>query len=335
MPSPNWLNENRNRAFPFLKNSVGVETPSTGVVTMRQLPNEWIVDVGFTVGLESGFGYELSGDEYVAAAHTIYLHRIYREGTTVYFEFASDAPALYGKLLTFQRDLSDPLYTVEHMDIDDATSQSFYGCEPFLWAGYLVTGDLSTLAGHLADGAEILHGTGDAVVEPALILNLDRSFLNDVSVGNNDRTRATASLDCDPLVWDYDTGIIFVNARCLQGRLYWMPGYNCEITQDNVANSLTIAAIVGRGAGQPCAEVALFPEELPPTGSLNSLLSGGPLCNETLRSINGIGGPLLSFLAGSGVSIIPDPVNNKITIDVNMIGLATCYNALSEISENV
>ena len=335
MPSPNWLNENRNRAFPFLKESVGVETPSSGAITMRQLPNEWIADVGFTVGVESDFGFVLSGGSYVAAAHEIFLQRIYREGGTVYFEFASDAPALYGRTLTFSRSLTDPMYTVEHVEIDDIDSQSLSDCEPALWGGYLVTGDLSTISAHLADGDEVIRGSGDALVEPALILNLTRSYLNDVNLANNDRTRATAALDCDPLIWAYDTGIIFVHSRCLQGRLYWKPGYNCEIVQDNVANSLTITGAAGRGEGYPCNEIPLFDEETAPVGSTNGLLSGGPLCNETLRSINGVGGPLLNFLAGTGVSVVSEPSNNKVIVDVNMIGLSTCYNDLSEISENV
>ena len=56
----------------------------------------------------------------------------------------------------------------------------------------------------------------------------------------------------------------------------------------------------------------------------NSLLEGGPVCKEVARSINGVGGPILYFVGGQGVSIIPDPDRNKVTIDVNLTNMDLC-----------
>ena len=55
MALPNFFNENINRSFPFQRATVGVDTPTSGTVTMLQLPDNFIADCGFILGPESGF----------------------------------------------------------------------------------------------------------------------------------------------------------------------------------------------------------------------------------------------------------------------------------------
>lgn len=328
MSSPNFYNLNRNRAFPFLKGSVGIDTPAAGPFTMRQLPGEVIVDCGFVMGVEADYQDDI---------HTVYLYRIRRDGDTFFFEFASDTDSLAGVTLVFTRQLGEEDYAMEHLDLLEASggadSQSLAGYAPQAWSGYLVTGRLSALADRLAPGASVVRGDDDAVVEPALILNLAKSYLGSVSLANQDRTRITAVEGCDELVWE-NTAAYFVDAYCITGAIRWQEGYNCRIQQDNEENAIILKAEVGGGEGEPCAEIPLYSGEGPPLGGLSSLLTGGYRCNEVLRSINGVGGPLFTLRPGLGVSITPNPGTHRITIDVNMMGLAVCYST-SEVSESI
>jgi hypothetical protein len=196
---------------------------------------------------------------------------------------------------------------------------------------------MQAIASRLSSGQSISRGTAStvAVVEPALIYNMDRSMVTSMNLANADRTRTTAPDDCPEPTWDYPTGVVFISEKCLQGNIYIKGGYNCEITQDDANNSITIGAMAGAGEGQPCEEVQLFDGEAPPVGSNNSLYSGGLLCNETVRSINGIGGPLFTIYAGAGVSLIADPDNNKLTVDVDMQDVTACISEYITISENI
>lgn len=320
---PNFYDDNRNRAFPFVKHTVGVATPSSGVVTMRQLPHDFIVDCGFVLGPES---------KYVDGVYTIYLNRVYRTGSTVNYEFASDCPSLIPFPLTFSRSLSDSNFAVEHVESPGVDADE---CREPLWSGYMVSGVMSSVAARLADGDSVTRATGDAVVEPALLQNLNNSLLSSVELANGDRTRITSPEGCSAITWPYQTGGIYLGARCIKGDIKLKPGYNCVITQNSANNTITLSAAQKAGEGQPCAEVPVFTGESPQNGSTNELLSGGPLCNETLRSINGIGGPLFSLLRGAGVSVIPDPENNRIVVDVNLSDLSICWSDMSIISESI
>lgn len=328
---PNFYNDNRNRAFPFLKNTVGSRTPTSGAVTMRQLPDDFIVDCGFTIGPESQF----EEDE-----HSIYLYRIRRQGDLIYFEFASDCPSLYEQNLVFIRDIAEETYAAEFVDgpgpIDISISDSEGDeCREPLWSGYLISGNMSSIAARLSSGEQIVRSTGDAIVEPALIQNLAGGLLNSLELANDDRTRVSSPDGCPDITWPHAVGLLFLGARCIQGEIRWKPGYNCLITQNSADNSLTIGAAQAAGEGEPCSEVPLFSSEQPPVGSNNSLLSGGSLCNETLRSINGIGGPIFNVIGGAGVSIVPDPEANRVTVDINMVDLAICWNDVSVVSESL
>lgn len=331
MARPGFYNDNRNRSFPFVLKTVGVRTPESGLPTMLQLPDDWVVDCGFVMGPDSGFD---------SADHSVWLQKVHRVGNMIYFQFASDAPTLYEKYLVFSRSIADIEYSVEYLDsevyVDESESVSLpeYCTEP-LWSGYLISGIMSNVVARLADGESVVRVDGDAVVEPALIQNLNNTIVSSIELANGDRTRAASPDECPDISWPHPVDIVFIRERCIQGDIRWTPGYNAVITQNDTDNSITIGALVGSGAGQPCAEVPLFDGELPPNNASNSLLAGGPLCNETLRSFNGIGGPNFTFLGGQGVSIVPDPENNCILVDFNLVDLVLCVSDFSEISESL
>lgn len=317
MPSPPWFNENENRAYPFTVRSV--DQPPSGPTTVLNLPDALVVDCGFVAGPLSRFETK---------DHSVYLARVSRTGSVFSLEFQSNAPALLGTPLVFTRDVSDPDYSTSFEDSGFegfsqsslSDSQTGRPCDEPLWSGFLVTGKMSEFALLLPSNGTIDRGTGGGVVEPALVQNLSESVVTRLAIANDDRTRAEAPPGCDAVVYPYPTGLIYVNADCVVGDVAFKPGFNSVVTQSLGDNSITLGAGVGRGEGEPCDTIPLFPGESPPDGS--TLVEGGPRCNETIRSINGLGGPQVSIFAGAGVTVTPLPNENKLIIDVTLSGLA-------------
>jgi hypothetical protein len=322
-----WFNENLHRAYPFVKGTVA--RPADGPLTVRNLPDAAVADLGFVAGPKSGFE---------AGAHAVYLNRLTRSGDTFTFEFASDAPGLFAVPITFTRTAGDPDYAFESTDTGaaglssslSAGSLSFVGadCDEPLWSGFLVTGTMADLELLLPGDGVLERGAGGGLVEPALVQTLNGSLVVRLAVANDDRTRATGPEDCPGVSWPFEVGVVHVADPCVRGAVAFSPGYNAVVRQNTQDNSITFGAAVGAGAGQPCGEVALFPGERPPEGSL--LLTGGPACNQTVRSINGVGGPQLTIVAGAGVSVTASPETNTVVVDVSMAGLAACVSHVSE-----
>jgi hypothetical protein len=337
MAKPGFFNDNRNRTFPFQQGTAGVATPSSGSVTMRQLPDEFIVDCGFVMGPESGF---------LASEHTVFLHSISRASLNVIlFEFRSDAPELQGSPLVFSRNIAEADYTTEFVESDIpeyiplsqsvslslSESESVICGEPF-WSGYLVTGSLTAITERLNIGETILRADStEALVEPALIQNLNQSQVVSINIANGDRTRAIRPADCPPNEWAFETGLVYTNRECLQGDIKLRAGYNLSLSQFLASNTIQFAATVNAGLGEPCEEVPLFLAETPPLGAGNNLLAGDFYCNEALRTINGLQGPNINLIAESGVVITADQEANTVVIDVNLVDLAVCtFSAVSE-----
>lgn len=315
MSEPGFYNSNTGRSYPFLRGQTG--RPEQGPLTLAQLPPPAVVDAGFILGAGSGFD---------ASAHQVQLVAVRRHGDLFTFEFACSAPALYGVPLVFTRHADDVDYLLEYADSGmlgvSGSSQSGQAdeCEEPLWSGFMVSGPLASLGLFLAGDGEV---TGTAAVEPALVQNLAGGYVTRLALANDDRTRTTAPAGCPPVVWPYETGVVHVAGRCLVGDIAFRAGFNAVVRQGLADNSITLAAAVGAGEGEPCDQVRLFPGEEPPEGS--SLLEGGPRCNETLRSINGVGGRLFLISAGTGVTVTSVPVENRVVIDVNLGGLAVQY----------
>lgn len=338
MGKVDFYNDNANRAYPFVTGTVHSRPPGVPL-TVKDLPNGLIVDAGFLMGLQSGYDAEL---------HEVYLHEIRRQGTTFFIEFRSTAPGLFERPLIFTREIGDNTYAVEYVDnfqepvSSESASSSFSAsgsegpCPPEpLWSGFLVTGKLSAFETALPADDEITRtDDDDGLLEPALIQSMVVGYIDSLNVANNDRTRVTAPEDCPPVVWDYPTDIVYVRDTCIRGDVRLRPGFNTIIVQNQFENSLTITPSVGAGAGQPCESVPLFNGEMPPDDSI--LLEGGPTCGDVLRSINGKSGRVIEFLAEQGVTISPDPENHRLTINVDMTGLALCYESdVSQVSEQL
>jgi hypothetical protein len=334
----NWYNSNLGRTFPFRDGTVN-QRPSSGF--LENISNALIVDAGFIAGLEAGF---------VQGVHSIWLETLSRvPGPVFYFDFASDAPGLAGIALRFTRTSSDEPYVTEFVESDEsdvssetsAISQSLLETEP-RFSGFIVTGWLGKLIELLPDDNTQLSrqsATG-ALVEPALIQNMAESYLSGISLANDDRTRVTAVPGCPPVVWDYPTGqgVVFVQSQQLHGDVRFSGGYNISVTQDTANNAIVLSAEVGAGAGQLCnSEVALFGGETGPVNADSSLLEGGPLCGQTISSINGLGGSAAEIAGGVGVNIIPLPEQSTLIVDVNLLNLSACVGSseTSEISETL
>lgn len=314
MASPGFYHENRNRAYPLV--------PGTGV------PDGLLVDVGFLAGPGSGFE---------DGVHAVYLAKVARSGGTVVYEFRSTAPGLVGVPLAFARSLSGGDLETSFSDTgqagfsDSSLSDSFTGgeCSEPLWSGFVVTGDPAAAAALLpADGSVLF----SAPVEPALVQNLAGTLVTRLALANDDRTRSAAPDGCPPVVYPYPTGVVYVHADCLVGPVVVRAGYNAVVRQNTGDNAVTVAAYVGAGEGEPCGTVPLFPGESPPAGS--DLVEGGPRCNQTLRSVNGVGGPLLTIAAGPGVTVTGVPEDNRLIVDVGLAGLAVRLDGVSHRSES-
>ena len=223
----------------------------------------------------------------------------------------------------------------EYSETYHVSESSFYPSDA-LWDGYLVTGSMALLANAIADGQQWNRSTG-GLVEPALIQCLDGAYMTTLNIANQDRTRVTSPAGCPPLVWAYPTGAdrVFTAAIGIAGDIQLTAGFNSLLLLDTINNAITLSAMKGAGAGEPCDDPTLFPGEIPLNAGGN--LDGSPACNEVIRTINGVGGQFVSLLNGQGVTITATPADNTLVIDVNMAGMPICYpnEPASEFSENL
>lgn len=339
MARPSFFNDNLNRSYPFKEGSVGINTPASGIFILSALPTNVIVDCGFIMGPESNFDESI--DE-------VFLYRITRVNASIFeFEFRCTASNLLDAPLIFTRAINPDLFETEFVEsktadeINDSLSESFpvsssipaEECSEPLWTGFMVSGDMQSLASRIGVGISVIRlDTETAIVEPGLIQNLDQSQVVSINIANGDRTRALRPENCPANTWSFETGQIYVYATCLTGDVKFKPGFNLSITQDAAGNNLVFIPTVGAGEGQPCAEIPLFEGETPPENATNDLLAGDFYCNEALRSINGLPGPTLTLFGEAGVSILSDTVNHKLIVDINMTDLSVCDFSFSSIS---
>ncbi len=317
MARDGFYDENRGRGYPLLAGLVGDAAPGPNPGTLNYLPLPVLIDFGCIMGLDSQF---------VEDEDSVYLYRVSRSGSIFRLEFRSTAAGLVGASLIFRRTLDADKFAVEYVDdenddSDDSDNSDSPCVDEPLWSGFLVTGDLTELAELLADGQQLLGGS-TYLVEPALVRSLVDGYLRSISVANAERTRAESPEGCRPPCWPFALAEHYVYRRCLQGPIRFQDGYNSVIRVDAGRNTIEFAAGEGAGAGVPCEEVPLYPQEAAPQGS--ELLTGGPRCNEVVRSVNGLGGPRLNIEAGNGVSLLVLPTQHRIKIGVNFNDTPGC-----------
>lgn len=315
--STNFLNDNENRDYPLLAETTGATGTLSGDNSLRYLPHAAVVDFGCILGI---------GITYDATVDKVYLHRVRRFGDTFEFDVRCTAAGLEQYRLVFERQLTDDRFAVQHVEaelIDELSngSEQSDGCQGDVWTGYLVTGNLSVLS-TMAEGQAF--GTESQQFEPVTVRSLAGAFVRSINLANVDRQRATPPAGCRPFCWPFEVGQTRKVVSCLDGHIRLIAGYNCEISQDRFNNVLEISAALGGGAGEPCGETALFEGEEPYPQS--SLLTGGPACNETVRSLNGRGGPVLSITGGTGVTVAASRTKaHTVDVLVDLNDLALCY----------
>lgn len=319
MPRPGFYNDNEYRAYPFINKYVTIvsayaELPPTGnketvyltrdtdkkyywsgqayievVAETPVLPENAIVDAGFIMGLDAHFD---------PTQHSIWLSSINKIGAVFEFVFSTDATPT---TVSFFRDEDAGEWLTEYAESVSAPDNPC-ATEP-VWSGFLVTSVLSALS----DAAETTFTPNAHQIEPGLIQNLDKAYLRSISVGNYERIKVPA---CD-VIGENDTREIVLNARCLKGDIRLKEGYNCLITQTDRSKELAITAAVGAGVDVRDAELCQHGSEIPlyadePLADNSKFYSGGPACNELISTINGLSGPNVNIIGGSGVNILLD-----------------------------
>lgn len=299
MPRPGFYNDNEYRAYPFIFRPLAV-----GDV---RLPNSAIVDCGIIMGLDS----EFDGEQ-----HKVWLKTVRRVNDVFEFEFDTDAPGAANTPLIFSRSVDAEEWTTEDAESNPyVKDDNSCAVEP-VWSGFLVTGPLTELTEALpANGS--LNLEQNYVLEPARIQSLVKTYLRAISLGNLSRPEARSACDQTPPTSRH----VIINKRCVTGDIRFKEGYNAQIRQRQLAREIAISA--GRNLGTPfdaaiCeayGEVPFYPGEEPPAGS--KFLSGGPACDELVSSINGVPGPDVNIIGGTGIEITADPETNTVFVDLS------------------
>lgn len=335
MPRAGFYNDNEYRAYPFVyKTTEAVASfaalPANGdihVVYLTRdtdakyrwtgsaysvielgdptLPDSCVVDAGIIMGLMS---------EFDPTQHRVWLASINRAANVFTFTFQTNAPGATSQPLEFTRPVDAAEWLSEQVEAEN-------------WEGFLVTGPLTLLAQQMANGDSITFNSVDRVVEPARIQSLVKSYLRSVSIGNYRRTLVTPAAGCETGSDSINAREIVANAAGLQGDLRLKEGYNCRITQTDFNREIRVAAEPGAGA-PPANELCSRGGELPIYAGETALdgsqfLSGGPACNETIATINGIGGPNVKIVGGVGISVTTDSNNSAVRIALdknNLVG---------------
>ena len=295
-----FLNDNEYRQYPFVPN------------TRSTLSNDVVADCGFIMGLDSEFDPKL---------HKVYLAKVSaaRGGAAITLEFRTTAPAAANYPLVFTREINDEEWTEEYAEAAPGTAEC--AIEP-MWEGFLVSGVIDSVFAQLGDLNVVTFGADEAVVEPARIQTLAKSYLRSISVGNYARVTIPPQ-SCDPntVTVPADANYIIVNGTCLRGDIRFEPGHHCAITQQNSNNTIVIAAAIDANPNDPLAyelcenggEIKLYPEESKPflvdgKTELSKFFSGGLACDQTIIGINGLGAPNVKIVGGPGIKIgIPEP----------------------------
>lgn len=329
MSSPGFYNENLYRDYPFITRvqPLGAVIPTTGLYEgideasssfLEDLPHALIVDFGCIMEIDATFNE--------AAGHFVYLQSIHRDDPVFTFIFATNAPGAANQLIIFEVEYpADQQYKIVW------SSAALVVPEPVdelacpqvdRWSGFMVAGDLQSLWTLVPNGGSLEFVPGYWQIEPARVQNLRNTYLRSITLANTPRLRVDNAEGCGTNSSELNTDAI-LQASCIVGEIKLVEGYNCGIRQDRIRNTITINAGVGLGVGEPCEEVPLYPSEVPPADS--PYLSGGPGCNEVIKSINGVSGSEITIAAGAGYRILPDTLQtNKLIVERVLGDFALC-----------
>lgn len=333
MAKPAWYNDNQFRDFPFitrvepLAKTAGFDSQSSGQPILH-LPHSAIVDFCAIMEIDAEYD-ERDG-------HIVYLHSVSRFGDVFTFKFRTNAEDAANHEVIVYRELTDPEFLITRNDASTILPEEVgqFACpEQPRWTATVVTGSMREMAALLEDGETLYADVGLWQIEPARVQSLKKSYLRAVNLANAARLRATPVDGCSLSSSYGDNAPAIPAAYCMNGDLRFKEGFNCTIRQDNNNNAIIIGAGAGVGEGQPCDEVPLYEGEAPPDDG--KFLSGGPACDEVIKSINGVTGDDVTILAGRGFRIQADSdVPNKLIIDRALDDFALCDadNTVSSVS---
>lgn len=308
-----WFVDNASRAFPFVMGAVG--NPD-GTALQVALPLYAIVDAQLLFGPTVAFD---------TAANRVYLASVSRDGNDLDFTWRYNATSdllLSDRLIVMTVTASDA-HQVVTASYGIPTSGGLDCTDDISWELQLVFGPLlSRLDEWIADGETIDAVDDEVYFEPGCIQSLYRQHVRSINLANAARTRAEADEDCEALDWPLDAQDYYVQQTCLNGNLRFQEGFNSSIEVNAAANRIIFNARPGAGRGEVCEEPAITPDEMPPAN--RSTLDGGLRCDEVLRSLNGISGKSLPFLAGTGVQVEAVPNENKLIVTVGVGSSAGC-----------
>lgn len=144
--------------------------------------------------------------------------------------------------------------------------------------------------------------SSDYVVEPCNVYAY--YCVESLSVANYPRRVATppnCSGGSSTINYRTQSENLIEQATDMTGKIKLIPGYNCRITRKD--NTLTINGSVGYGdATQRCREIPMSTEEEALLEEGKSL-TGGVMCNQTLKAINGINAEDIVINGGGGVTV--------------------------------
>ena len=310
MPRPGFYNDNEYRSYPFI-----FSTDMFDEQQIKYVPDAVVVDAGISMGLDS---------EFDGQSHTVWLKEIRRNDDVFEIELQTDAPGAAELPLIFTRDINADEWQTEYVESAPyIKNENSCAVEP-AWSGFLVTGPLTDLIEKLPTTGAITLVDNTYQLEPARIQSLVKHYLRSISVGNLSRPLARSACDADI---PPEPRKVIVNSRCIAGDIRFKEGYNCQITQQEQINEITISA--GKNLGVPIddgelcrnkGEIPYYENETPPAGS--QFLSGGPACNELISSINGVGGPDVNIIGGTGINIVAEPETNTLRIKLSSFNSA-------------
>ncbi len=327
--------DNMFRAYPF------IDTGSNSVI-----PDDVIVDFKCSISSSSGF---------VEDENKIWLYSVYRSENDLIFSFACDALGLSNYLLTFSVSLaaSELTHSFSYLTMisdsctsgySSSSSGSAYEPEP-LWDGFIIVGKLAAFI-EIINTGECLSGYGsDAEVEPSLITNMQNVSVRSINIANKAPALVSEPDECPQV--DEQVYYTYVYHTNITGDVTFTDGYSCNVSMTESDNSITFSTSVDNAVkGQFCGEDPLGPIKYPsslipgirvgidhtetPEGS--QLYSGGPLCRDTLKSINGVGGKRLWIIGGKGIRLTTDQGNNAIDIEATLSGMAVCAKPHQDVS---
>ena len=326
--------DNMFRAYPFVDSQTGMS-----------LPEDTIVD--FSCCIYSDVGY-------VEGQTKVWLYSVERVGNNFIFTFASDAAGLTGNYLTFVKNLNDAelsyafsesigVYsTSSSVSLISSESAAYNpdSCpEKIIWEGFIVVGNLGKLADILPSGDSMYDYNGDTAIEPALVINAQDSSVRTINIANKIQATVKAPENCQDSNRP-DNDEIYVYQTCLTGDIRFIHGYSCNVDMSSRNNEITFTATVDESIeGQFCGNepnTIRYASNLIPGIKVGTghdvpngwpAYSGGPLCNETLKSINGIGGKRLWIVGGSGINLTTNQETYTISVEATLSGLAICANS--------